>query len=129
MSKEPTSTSSSLGSKFSISIRQLSTPIPSIAESKCSMVRILNPSLERVVQRGDSSAKLIEAGITLDLKLKYLPAPASSGHNFTVETFPECRVFPVLSIHPARVCCSLPVCTSYTFLTFVKRMERNRKVA
>lgn len=106
----PTSTSLSSGSEFLISIRQLSTSIASKAESKCSTVRILTPSLQRVVQRGDSSANSTEARIAFDRQTKYLPLPAWSGHNFTAETLPLCKLFPFRSMHPAKVCWSLPVC-------------------
>lgn len=73
-------------------------------------IRIRNPPLYRVVQRGETWANSTEAGTKLERKSKYLPREARSGHSLTVETFPECNALPCRSTQSARVCCSLPVC-------------------
>lgn len=104
-----TSTSVSSESRLWIWILQLSMPLASKAESKCSTVRILYPSLQRVVHNSDSRTKSMDAGIKFEWNSKYLPSPANPGHIFTFETFPEWRVFPDSSMLPARVCWSLPV--------------------
>ena len=92
-----------------ISMQQLSTPDASKAESRCSTVETMTPSLRRVVQRGDSSTKSMEDGIILEPILKYLPVLASSGHNLTLVDRLECRPIPCFSIDVLSVFWSLPV--------------------
>lgn len=105
-------------------MRQLSTPVASRAESKCSTVRIVYPSLDSVVHRGVSfTAWSIDARTIFDLKTKYRPVRADSGTILTVESLPEWSAGPVLSIQLATVCCNLPVCNyRYRFTCrFVKK--------
>ncbi|URE13828.1 hypothetical protein MUK42_23098 [Musa troglodytarum] len=98
----------------SISIRQLSTPHASRADRRCSTVRTLVPSRERVVQRVESTTWPIAAGIPVRGRecpaTKNLPSPAAAGRRRAVVKSPECSAVPDLDTDEARVCCGRPVC-------------------
>lgn len=107
-------------SPATIWIPQLSTPVASKAESKCSTVRTLTPSVSllSVVHSTDSDTQSILAGILKrdrpwlpvpPQQRKNLPSPAMAGNSFAVVEAPEWSPVPDRDTSEARVFWSFPV--------------------
>lgn len=98
-----------------ISIRQLSTPRASSAESRCSTVRTVAPPLDSVVQRRESETDPADAMMRrrqpscTSSATKKRPSPAAAGKMAAVVRAPEWRPTPVRATDEARVCCGLPI--------------------
>ena len=90
-------------------IRQLSTPSPAIAESKCSIVEILTPSFTNAVDRLVSPTFSAIAGITrfssTSVLIKLMPVFTSDGINSMFIFLPVWRPIPTAFIEFLSVLC------------------------